>query len=73
MADIILIVTLVLAALAVCQYLVVCAASERWLTLDEWWGRTRCPHQHGRLLAIEFDGTAVYECVACGKPIRKPL
>jgi len=35
--------------------------------------RLLCRHQNGRLLAIEFDGEAVYECAACGKHIRRPL
>lgn len=40
------------------------------------WRATRrllCPHTHGRMVAIEFDGTAVYECAACGKQVEKPL
>ena len=41
------------------------------------WAATRqllCPHTHGRrLLAIEFDGEAVYQCAACGKHIGRPL
>jgi hypothetical protein len=41
--------------------------------LREWMASARCNHAHGKLLAIEFDGEAVYECVACGKRIRKPL
>lgn len=73
MADAILIGLSALAVLALCGYLAACAGAERWLTLREWWGETRCPHKHGRLLAIEFDGTAVYKCVVCGKQIRKPL
>lgn len=39
------------------------------------WAATRqllCRHTHGRLVAIEWDGTAVYECVACGKHVEKP-
>ena len=35
--------------------------------------RLLCRHKFGRLLAIEFDGEAVYECCACGKIIRKGL
>lgn len=36
-------------------------------------GRLLCRHTHGRLIGIEFDGTAVYECAACGKHVEKPL
>lgn len=35
--------------------------------------RLVCRHTHGKLVAIEYDGEAVYECAACGKFIRKPL
>lgn len=35
--------------------------------------RLLCRHTHGKLVAIEFDGEAVYECAACGKRIGKPL
>ena len=28
-----------------------------------------CPHTHGRLLAIEWDGETVHECAACGKHV----
>lgn len=35
--------------------------------------RLFCRHTHGRLVAIEWDGAAVYLCEACGKYIRKPL
>jgi hypothetical protein len=35
--------------------------------------RLICRHTHGRLVRIEWDGTAVYECVACGKHVEKPL
>ena len=35
--------------------------------------RLFCHHTHGRLVAIEYDGEAVYECAACGKHIRKGL
>jgi transposase-like protein len=35
--------------------------------------RLLCRHTHGRLIAIEFDGEAVYECTSCGKTVRKPL
>lgn len=35
--------------------------------------RLLCRHTHGKLVAIEFDGEAVYECAACGKRIWKPL
>ena len=40
------------------------------------WQATRrllCPHTHGRLVAIEWDGTAVHECAACGKRVARPL
>ena len=40
------------------------------------WQATRrmlCPHTHGRLLAIEWDGETVHECAACGKHVRRPL
>lgn len=30
-----------------------------------------CRHPRGRLVAIEWDGTAVYECDTCGKHISK--
>lgn len=33
--------------------------------------RLFCRHTHGVLVAIEWDGTAVYECAACGKQIAK--
>lgn len=32
-----------------------------------------CLHSHGHLVAIEWDGTAVYECKACSKHVRIPL
>ena len=32
-----------------------------------------CPHTHGRLMAIEWDGESVHECAACGKHVRRPL
>lgn len=32
-----------------------------------------CRHTHGRLVAVEWDGTAVYECIACGNHVEKPL
>ena len=35
--------------------------------------RLLCSHKRGRMLAIEWDGAAVYECAACGKHVRKPL
>ena len=35
--------------------------------------RLVCKHTHGHLVAIEWDGEAVYECIACGKDIRRPL
>ena len=40
------------------------------------WAATRqllCPHTHGKLVAIEWDGAAVYECVACGRHVEKSL
>lgn len=62
-----------LVALVAMGYLAACAGAERWLTLREWLTRTSCSHTHGRLLAIELDGEAVYECAACGKRIVRPL
>lgn len=35
--------------------------------------RLLCRHTHGHLIAIEWDGEAVYECVRCGKKIRRSL
>ncbi len=35
--------------------------------------RLFCRHSRGRLVQIEWDGETVYECVACGKHIRRPL
>jgi hypothetical protein len=35
--------------------------------------RLLCPHTHGRLVAIELDGTSVHECSACGKRISQEL
>lgn len=35
--------------------------------------RLTCKHTHGHLVAIEWDGEAVYECIACGKEVRRPL
>ena len=35
--------------------------------------RLLCSHKRGRILAIEWDGAAVYECAACGKHVQKPL
>ena len=35
--------------------------------------RLLCRHRQGRLVAVEWDGTAVYECAACGKHVEKPL
>jgi hypothetical protein len=35
--------------------------------------RLFCWHTHGRLVRIEWDGEAVYECTACGRHIRMPL
>lgn len=60
-------------AVLACGYLAGCAGAGRWLTWGEWWGRSTCAHSHGRLRAIEYDGEAVYECVVCGKSIRKRL
>ena len=62
-----------LAALMAAGYLAACAGAERWLTPREWLARTACSHTHGRLVALEFDGGAVYECARCGKFIGKPL
>jgi hypothetical protein len=62
-----------LAALALMGYLAACAGAERWLTLREWLARTSCSHTHGRLVEIEFDGEAVYECADCGKSLRRAL
>lgn len=63
----------VVAALLVLAYLAACAGADRWLPLREWLARSSCNHTHGRLLAIEYDGEAVYECTGCGKRIGKPL
>ena len=63
----------VVAALMLAGYFAACAGAGRWLPLREWLARTSCNHTHGRLLAIEYDGEAVYECAACGKHIGKPL
>lgn len=62
-----------LAVLALAGYLAACAGADRWLPLREWLARMSCSHTHGRLVAIEFDGEAVYECAECGKHIGKPL
>ena len=35
--------------------------------------RLFCRHRFGRLIAISYDGAAIYECVRCGKHITKPL
>lgn len=35
--------------------------------------RLMCCHRVGTLVAIEWDGVAVYRCESCGKHIRKPL
>jgi len=35
--------------------------------------RLFCRHTHGKIVSIEYNGEAVYECAACGKHIRKPL
>ena len=69
----ILIFCAVLAVLIGLGYLAACAGAERWLMPREWLARTSCSHTRGRLLGIEFDGEAVYECVHCGKHIGKPL
>lgn len=49
-------------------------------TLRGWLGRLMacvnrmaCPHGLCKLVAIEWDGTAVYECQSCGKHIFKGL
>lgn len=69
----VLICTAVLAVLAGLGYLAASAGADRWLTPREWLARTSCSHTHGRLMGIEFDGEAVYECARCGKHIGKPL
>lgn len=61
------------AALMLAGYLAACAGAERWLPLREWLARTTCSHTSGVLVAIEFDGEAVYRCTGCGKHIGKPL
>ena len=35
--------------------------------------RLTCPHTHGHIIGIEWDGESVYECIACGKIIRVTL
>ncbi|MEY2689189.1 MAG: hypothetical protein RL375_3387 [Pseudomonadota bacterium] len=35
--------------------------------------RMLCRHKRGTLVAIAFDGEATYQCVACGKHVRRPL
>ncbi len=62
-----------LAVLMSMGYLAACAGAGRWLPLREWLTITTCNHTHGRLVAIEFDGEAIYECARCGKYIGKPL
>ena len=62
-----------LLALAMLGYLAACAGAERWLPLREWLARTTCRHAQGVLVAVEFDGEAVYRCTGCGKHIGKPL
>lgn len=42
-------------------------------TMMKFLRRLFCRHTHGRMVAIEWDGTAVYECAACGKRIEKGL
>ena len=61
------------AALMLVSYLAASAGADRWLPLREWLARTTCNHTQGQLLAIEYDGEAVYKCTACGKHIRVPL
>lgn len=68
-----LIILCCVAALMLMGYLAACAGAERWLPVREWLARTSCNHTHGRLVSIEFDGEAVYECAACGKRLGKPL
>ena len=70
---IIFVVSIFLALLMVAGYLAACAGAGRWLKLAEWLGQAACPHKHGRLLSIGFDGESVYECARCGKHVRKPL
>lgn len=35
--------------------------------------RLTCSHKYKELMAIEFDGTAIYVCAWCGKYIHVPL
>lgn len=35
--------------------------------------RLVCRHRLGHLVAVEWDGTAVYACAICGKHVSKPL
>lgn len=62
-----------LLTLAAIGYLAACAGAERWLPMREWLAQTSCRHSQGVLVAIEFDGEAVYRCTGCGKHIRRPL
>lgn len=41
--------------------------------LTSFFQRLFCRHRRGYLVAIEWDGTAVYECKACSKHVRIPL
>jgi hypothetical protein len=43
------------------------------MTVLKFLRRLLCRHTHGRLVAIEWDGTSVYECNVCGKRIAKGL
>jgi hypothetical protein len=31
------------------------------------WTRVTCPHKRWFMVAITFDGDAIYECAHCGK------
>ena len=43
------------------------------VALTSFFRRLFCRHRRGYLVAIEWDGTAVYECKACSKHMRIPL
>ena len=51
------------------------AQSERpigWLwRVRAWFRGLLCQHHRSRLVAIDYDGTTVHECVTCGKLIRR--
>ena len=63
----------VVAALMLMAYLAASGGAGRWLPMREWLARTSCSHTHGVLIAIQWDGVAVYKCTGCGKHIGKPL